>query len=291
MDKENSFMKLLRLKSNLSGSLRNIFPFAVYTVGTEIQPPLTRMKGFSAHQLFLTVSGTGKFRKLANDKDKWDILESGSLLYIPAGCMHEYTPTGQEPWQVAYVTFLENFGGMMDKWGLRGTPRLFHFAHTDSLVERIYAIWDTFGEEQDEWTASEQLLSLLLDLQKNDCKTKPAEQPQLVPGVFRETIMEAAVQFMHDHLNRPLTIERLAQHVGYSQKQLTRLFRQSYGTTPLQYLHRLRLNAAQMLLLEYPELTVKQVAAYVGMEPDYFTRLYKRTYDSLPSEDAKTART
>lgn len=284
-------MKLLRLKSNLSGGLRDVFPFTVYTVGTELQPPLTRMKGFSAHQLFLTVSGTGKFRRLAQDKDKWDILEGGSLLYIPAGCMHEYTPTGHEPWQVAYVTFLENFGGMMSKWGLREMPRLFQFTDTASLVERIYAIWGTFGEELDEWTASEQLLSLLLDLQKNDNKTRSADHAPLIPGVFRESIMEAAVQFMRDHLNRPLTIERLAQHVGYSQKQLTRLFRQSFGTTPLQYLHRLRLHAAQMLLLEYPDLTVKQVAAYVGMEPDYFTRLYKRAYSSLPSEDSKTART
>ncbi|MHA7964008.1 helix-turn-helix domain-containing protein [Paenibacillus sp. CAU 1782] len=283
-------MKLLRLKSNLSGSFRDIFPFTVYTVGTEIQPPLTRMKGFSAHQLFLTVSGTGKFRKLAQDKDKWDILEEGSLLYIPAGCMHEYTPTGHEPWQVAYVTFLENFGGMMGKWGLREMPRLFQITNTESLVERIYGLWETFGEELDEWSASEQLLSLLLDLQKNLKKTTSPEHAPLLPTVFRETVVEAAVQFMHDHLNRPLTIERLAQHVGYSQKQLTRLFRQSFGTTPLQYLHRLRLHAAQMLLLEYPDLTVKQVAAYVGMEPDYFTRLYKRAYSSLPSEDSKSAR-
>ena len=82
------------------------------------------MKGFSAHQLFLTISGSGRFRRLGSDKDKWDILTSGNLLYIPAGCAHEYRPQDGEAWHVSYVTFLENFGNTLTGWGFRDMPRL-----------------------------------------------------------------------------------------------------------------------------------------------------------------------
>lgn len=290
MDKEVVLVKLLNLRSNLSNALRDVLPFTVYTIGTEIQSPVTRMKGFSAHQLFLTVSGSGKFRRLDQDKDKWDMLRSGDLLYIPAGCQHEYMPTGDEPWLVAYVTFLENFGETMQKWSFRELPRLMKIEDTGAFVERIESLWAKLGSEPDHWKLSEELISLLLSVQRNLHEAKPASEAPPVPAAYRESAVEAAVQFMHDHLNRPITIDRLAQHVGYSQKQLTRLFRQSFDTTPLQYLHKLRLHAGQMLLFEHPELTVRQVAAYVGMEPDYFARLYKRAYRTAPSEDSREQR-
>lgn len=280
-------MELLALRSNLTNTLGDLLPLTVYTAGTEIQPPLTRMKGFSAHQLFLTVSGTGRFRRLGTDKDKWDILSSGDLLYIPAGCAHEYMAAGEEPWHVAYVTFLENFGNIMEGWGFRDVPRLFKIVDLPAFTNRIYEIWSHSGNDHQPWRTSELLFSLLLDMLRTNREARPAASPKPLPITYRDSAVETAVQFLRDHLNRPITIAMLAEHVGYSQKQLTRLFRAAVGTTPLQYLHSLRMVAAEKLLSEYPDLTVSQVAAYVGMEPVYFTRLYKRTFKELPSRKSR----
>ncbi len=276
-------MELLPRKSNFGATYKDVLPLTVYTVGTEIQPPLTRMKGFSAHQLFFTVSGTGKFRRLANDKDKWDILGSGDLLYIPANCAHEYMATGGNPWHVAYVTFLENFGSMVANWGLRDSPRLFRMEDQPSYMNRIQQIWMHSGSEHDPWQTTEMLMALLLSIMKANQTLQRTASPSAEPASYREPIVNNAVQFIHDHLNRPITIAQLAEHVGYSQKQLTRLFRKEFGTTPLQYVHKKRLHTASLLLTDNPELNVRQVAAYVGMEPEYFTRLYKREFKRLPS--------
>jgi AraC-like DNA-binding protein len=286
MDKEKSPVELLPRKSNLGSTLKDLLPLTVYTVGTEIQPPITRMKGFSAHQLFFTVSGTGKFRRLDYGKDKWDMLESGDLLYIPADCAHEYMATGGNPWHVAYVTFLENFGGIMANWGLRDAPRLFRMEDKPAYMDQLHNIWTYSGSEQDPWRTTELLMSLLLSVMKANQTLQRTASPSAEPSSYSEPIVNNAVQFIHDHLNRPITIAQLAEHVGYSQKQLTRLFRKELGTTPLQYVHRKRLHTASLLLTDNPELNVRQVAAYVGMEPEYFTRLYKRAFHSLPS--AKT---
>ncbi|MHA6485460.1 helix-turn-helix domain-containing protein [Paenibacillus sp. strain BS8-2] len=275
-------MELLTLRSNLNHTLGDVLPLTVYTVGTENQHPITRMKGFSAHQLFLTVSGAGKFRRLGSDKDKRDTLSSGDLLFIPANYPHEYMQVSEEPWHVAYVTFVENFGGTIAGWGFREAPRLFAISDIPAFTSRIRGIWTHSGGNHNPWHTTEALISLLLHILRTNHESRPSSHP-VVPVNYRESAVDIAVQFLRDHLNRPITIASLAEHVGYSQKQLTRLFLTAFGTTPLQYLHNLRMHAARMLLNEHPDLTVRQVASYVGMEPVYFTRLYKRTFQDTPS--------
>lgn len=292
---EGTSLDLLPLKSNLTPSRNEILPMSVYTVGTEIQPPLTRMKGFSAHQLFLTLSGAGQFRRLTVDKDKWDILHPGQLLFIPAGCAHEYMPYGEQPWFVGYVTLLENFGEVLSRWGFGDAPRLLQLSDVSLFTDRLLAIWRLSGNEHDPWRTTELLYSLLLAILKdtsgqtnrqND-SSAPFVPPSAPPSSYRASVVDIAVRFLHDHLNRPITISGLAGHVGYSQKQLTRLFRQSMGLTPLQYLHQIRLQTARHLLLEHPGMTIRQAAAYVGLEPVYFARLYKREFRRLPSEELR----
>lgn len=284
-------MELLPLRSNLTHSLRELLPLSVYTAGTEIQPPITRMKGFSAHQLFLTLSGSGRFRRLQVNKDKWDILGPGQLLYIPAGCVHEYMPYGEQPWFVGYVTMVENFGDLLSRWGFHHAPKKLQLSDVSLFTGPLREIWERSGADNDPWQTTELLLSLLLAIVKDTAAGRPAppdSEPPLhtpPPASYRETVVDVAVRFLHDHMNRPITIARLAEHVGYSQKQLTRLFRRSIGLTPLQYLQQIRLRTARLLLQDHPELTVRQAASYVGLEPVYFTRLYKREFHRLPSAD------
>ncbi|GJM75303.1 hypothetical protein HMSSN036_75190 [Paenibacillus macerans] len=244
-------MELLPLRSNLTHSLREVLPLSVYTTGTEIQPPITRMKGFSAHQLFLTLSGSGRFRRLQVNKDKWDILGPGQLLYIPAGCAHEYMPYGEQPWFVGYVTMVENFGDLLSRWGFHHAPRKLQLSDVSLFTGPLREIWERSGADNDPWQTTELLLSLLLAIVKDTAAGRPAtpdSEPPLhtpPPASYRVTVVDVAVRFLHDHMNRPITIARLAEHVGYSQKQLTRLFRRSIGLTPLQYLQQIRLRTAR----------------------------------------------
>lgn len=288
-------MDLLPLRSNLTPLHNELLPLSVYTVGTEIQPPLTRMKGYSAHQLFLTISGTGQFRRLYVNKNKWDILRPGQLLYIPAGCAHEYMPYGEGPWFVGYVTLLENFGEVLNRWGFGDAPRLLQLSDISLFTDRLLAIWQLSGNEHDPWRTTELLYSLFLAILKDTSgqtslksdSAVPWVPPAAPPASYRASVVDVAVRFLHDHLNRPITIAGLAGHVGYSQKQLTRLFRQAMGLTPLQYLHQIRLKTARHLLLDHPDMTIRQAAAYVGLEPVYFARLYKRKFGRLPSEELR----
>lgn len=277
-------LELLSLRSNSLYQIDEGLPFAVYTAGTEIQSPITRLEGFSANQLFLTFSGKGRFR--LPGQDKWDILQPHMLLYIPAGKPHEYMPEGVEPWYVGYVTFVENEAGMLSGWGFGAESFHCPFKEKERLYDLLKKIWSLSGAQHDEWAATECLFAFCLELKRQLQSTSKVSISAFTNRAYEDqhTIVDIAVRFLHDHLERHITMGELAAHVGYSQKQLTRLFRNSLQMTPLQYLQQLRLRTASLLLAEQPNMSIRQAAAYIGMEPVYFTRLFRRVYGITPSE-------
>ncbi|GAA3407662.1 AraC family transcriptional regulator [Paenibacillus hodogayensis] len=274
---------ILPLRTNLHRPAESDIPFGVYTVGTERQTAITRMKGFSADQLHVTFSGTGIFRPLG--QDNWDMIEPNTLLYIPAGFPHEYVPQSAEPWHVGYVTFIQEHVGALAGWGFGKTPYRHRLGDTDRLLALTERIWSHSGPDYDAWHSAELLFAFCLECKKQTAAAPPEAADGFVkPPRYRDSVADSAVRFLHDHLHRELTLPELAAHVGYSPKHLNRLFRQELGVTPMQYLQRIRLKTAALLLEEQPGLNVRQIAAHIGMEPDYLTRLFRRFYGLTPSE-------
>jgi AraC-like DNA-binding protein len=102
-----------------------------------------------------------------------------------------------------------------------------------------------------------------------------------VPRAVRQAAQHLALHY-HDP---ELDLARLARTVGLSPNHLGRLFRLALGTAPMQYLQRLRLQHAR-LLLERTELRVKEVAREVGYRDAlYFSRLYHREQGHPPREE------
>ncbi|MBO9607075.1 MAG: helix-turn-helix transcriptional regulator [Paenibacillaceae bacterium] len=278
-------MKLLRLRTNLHPQTKDDVPLIVYTVGTEEQRAMSRLKGFSANQLFVTFAGSGSFRPLG--EKKWDIVEPGSLLFIPADLPHEYVPQGDEPWQVGYVTYFERTPGVLREWGFGETPLQRKLGDTSRLFALLETMWRMLGDEYDCWQAAETLFAFLLALKKEaSAEAPPFRAATPDPAQLRRSVVDNAVRFLHDHLQREVTMTELSARIGYSQKQLVRLFRARLGVTPMQYLLRIRLQTARTLLREHPHMTVRQTAAFIGMEPVYLTRLFRREFGVTPSSYA-----
>lgn len=85
-----------------------------------------------------------------------------------------------------------------------------------------------------------------------------------------------AEQWITGHCREDVRFETLAHELGMSPRNFMRRFKQATGVTPLDYLQRLRVRAAQRLL-EDEELSVQEVGARVGYEDAAFFRdLFKR---------------
>lgn len=97
-----------------------------------------------------------------------------------------------------------------------------------------------------------------------------AELPQRLECVRASKRLELmrrlgwATDFIHSNLQRPLTLDEIAQAARLSSFHFLRMFRQVHGVTPMDYLREQRTRRA-VSLLESTQLPVAEVAQLVGL--------------------------
>ncbi len=108
---------------------------------------------------------------------------------------------------------------------------------------------------------------------------------QMHPGLARAT------RLIKTHMNNPLRVEDVSAAAGLSPSHLGRLFRQTYGVTPMDYLRRCRVERARHLLTT-TSLTVKQIASDVGIRDlQFFNKMIRRDLGHAPRELRELNRT
>jgi AraC-like DNA-binding protein len=84
------------------------------------------------------------------------------------------------------------------------------------------------------------------------------------------------------HISEPLSVKDMANRAQLSVSQFTLLFKKSFGTTPHQYLLKMRIKYAKELLLQ--NVSVQQISEYCGFSDiHHFSRTFKRITGVNPS--------
>ncbi len=95
---------------------------------------------------------------------------------------------------------------------------------------------------------------------------------------------------LHADYAAPMDVARLARSAGMSPSAFHFHFRAVTATSPVQYLKRLRLHRARMLMVQ-GSLTAAVAAGRVGYEsPSQFSREFKRLFGAPPAEEAERVR-
>lgn len=91
------------------------------------------------------------------------------------------------------------------------------------------------------------------------------------------------VHHIEENFHRPLDVESIARFAGMSQSTLHQYFKQATSMSPMQFVKRLRLHQARVMLLGGSPASV---ASYrVGYSsPSQFSREFKRFFGDLPSQ-------
>lgn len=90
--------------------------------------------------------------------------------------------------------------------------------------------------------------------------------------------------YILEHYQEQIQIEELARLVDRTPNYVTRIFREVAGQTPVDYLHRIRVQAANDLMLN-SHLTIGQIAEKLGYcDQSYFNRVYKKITGYPPSD-------
>ena len=110
--------------------------------------------------------------------------------------------------------------------------------------------------------------------------SKPKETLLMAVDGFRE--LEGAVQMIHEHKFEKLSLSELADCCHCSRSSFEKKFRRLFGSSPGQYLLKLRLSAAETMLRTTDD-SCAQIAETCGFANQFiFSRLFSKRYGICP---------
>jgi AraC-like DNA-binding protein len=130
-------------------------------------------------------------------------------------------------------------------------------------------------------TVLDRLLDLLVVLGLRTGLTRSANAPAWFRASADERLSRA-LQAIHENAERPWTVEDLARIALMSRASFARVFQQTLGQTPMQYLSDWRMTLARDLLLT-EGLSLSQIADRVGYSSQYaFATAFRRHHGEPP---------
>jgi len=116
------------------------------------------------------------------------------------------------------------------------------------------------------------IAGVMRDLEKAESLIRP----------YRE--MDEAVTYVLHHYAEPIEVARLAELTHLSVSQFDRRFKRLYQMTPMQYVLRVRINAACQAL-STSDRTIAEIAQGCGFyDQSYFTKQFRRQLAQTPTE-------
>ena len=157
-----------------------------------------------------------------------------------------------------------------------------HFATPDPLIHQMGFALKRALENSERVSclyAETMIAALMVHLLQYYC-TQTATLPTYTGGLSKLKL-QRVVDYIHDYLDRDLSLNELAAVVQISPHYFSQLFKQSMGITPHQYVIRCRIDRAKDLLIQ--GLTIPDVAKIVGfVDQSHLHRHFKQLVGMTP---------
>ena len=127
--------------------------------------------------------------------------------------------------------------------------------------------------------------TLMLHLLRHHCHLKTVE-PNLNSGLT-SLQLQKVIEYIDANLSQDLKLTELAQVINVSPPHFGRLFKQSLGISPHQYVLQRRIKKAKTLLVQ-GKLPVKQIGQTLGFyDQSHFSRVFRKYVGVTPKQYQK----
>lgn len=250
-----------------------------YKVKNRAEVRTSRPKGRKDYQLLYIAAGQGHF--FINGQEH--VVSAGNIVVYLPGQPQEYVYFKDDKTDVYWVHFTgSDVERIIDYYNIRLSENIIYIGTSPDYQ------W-LFGQIIQEMQLCrprfEELISLLLRnifilISRNLIGANRADNSL-------ENEVELAMHYFRENYRSEVNVEDYALSRGMSASNFYRVFKQISGSTPLQFILKLRLSNAQNLL-ENSNLTIAEIASAVGYEnPLYFSRLFNKHIGVSPSEYRK----
>ena len=207
-------------------------------------------------------------------------------------------------------------GYALARAGLLDTYRAtIHWENLSALREefpRVMISNQVFTIDRDRYTASGGIapLDLMLHMIKGKLGARVAQlvaeqfivdrarndrDQQFVPlraqlGASHEGLIKVA-QLMEEHIERPMSLDKIAAATRLSRRQIERLFKRHLDCVPKKYYLQMRLRRARELLLQ-TAMPIMDITTACGFQsPPHFSKCYRRQFGCPPSAERQIRHT
>ena len=196
-------------------------------------------------------------------------VSEGQIFIIFAGDIAKYTADESDPWEymwIAYDGIYESKLRFLDKFVLSVERDIFENLHVEitgntcnkysvaSLLYTLHGKYSDMGEAKD----------------KHDY---PSEVKKIIK-----------LKYMQD-----ISVAEIAKNLNIDKRYMSRIFKQRYGKTVIEYLIEVRMKRATELLRD--GYSVADTATIVGYSDSFnFSKMFRKTMGTSPSEFRKTHR-
>src|SRR5690625_4177144 len=146
--------------------------------------------------------------------------------------------------------------------------------------EYIFNISDVFIRKIDQSKSKEQLESIEYEMVHYfiqailDYQRKP----------YQNEIIDRAVQYIHDHILQPLTLEKIATEISVSPNYLSSLFHEVVGIPLKQYINRKKIDESTYFLIHTNSSILDIALLFNFCNQSYYTSLFKRFNGLTPKQ-------
>lgn len=209
---------------------------------------------------------------------------SNQYFILPKGKPHSYGTTQNNPWTIYWIHFKGTLAAHYARYAT--TP----ISLSPQIHSRISNRIDIFEEIYNTLNASYAITHLryATTLLHHFLGTlQNIQQYRTATPTDTNDIVSVAIHYMKENLEKKLTLNELAEYIGYSPSHFSALFKQTTGHAPLAYFNLLKIQQS-CLLLNTTDMKINQICFKIGIEDTYyFSRLFNKLMGMPPKEYRK----
>jgi len=242
-----------------------------------------------AHCPAVEVSGERSGERWLDGKLKTEARNQGDIAVIPAGISQRCNWNTLAQFTILAIapTLLEQVG--QDLVNCDRIELIPHYMTEQDIL--IQGIFSALRQELESGKIGGYLLidslktTLAIHLLRNYCTTQPRIS-SYTDGLSKSNLQQVT-EYINEHLHEDIKLIELAAIAQISPYHFLRLFKQSMGITPHQYILQRRIEKAKFLL-QHSKLSIALVAVRVGFcDQSHLTQYFKRIVGVTPRQFLK----
>lgn len=215
--------------------------------------------------------------------EKYQLTRNQAFI-IPANEAHSYGAAVTNPWSIYWFHFLGENIQMFSSI----TGKIVHI--DDSYKSRLgdrFLLFEEIYQNLEMGYSPENLEYISFCLMYFLASIKYMNQYCEIKSVKEADAIQRSILFMKDNLENKITLDDVAQHVGYSNSYFVSLFSKRTSYPVMKYYNQLKIQRASSYL-QFSDLKIKEIAFRLGyFDPFHFSKAFHAEMEITPAEYRK----